>query len=75
MRYRFTSGGYSVTDGELFLGRVTSSRQSYEHSNGRTYRAWSWSAYPVSGNGATFHFPTRTKAGQYLLRYFNGTVT
>lgn len=64
--YRLESGGYTVFDGKRFIGRVARRRSSYEHSNGRTYRSWSWSAFTPDWRDATFHHRTRAKAASYL---------
>lgn len=65
LHYLAESRGYTVMDGERFLGRVGRIRNTYDHSNGRTYRSWVWAAYPVDGK-ATFHHRTREKAARAL---------
>jgi hypothetical protein len=71
LRYHAESGGYTVMDGERFIGRVRRSRRSYEHSNGRTYWFWAWAAFPISGD-ATFRHRTRSEAGKALHRAILG---
>lgn len=66
LRYIAESGGYTVLDGGVFIGRVTRSRSTYHHSNGRTYRSWSWAAYPPTAHGSYQH-RTRASAGRALL--------
>lgn len=68
LRYFFEGGGYTVLLDGKFVGRVTRSRSSYDHSNGRTYRSWSWSAFPTGNKVGAFHHRTRASAGQYLRR-------
>ena len=67
VRYEPASGGYNVLDGERFVGRVVRSRSTYCHSNGRTYRYWSWSAFPLLGRG-TFEHRTRKSAIKALIK-------
>lgn len=67
LHYHTEKHGYKVMDGDRFIGRVSRSRGSYEHSNGRTYRFWSWIAFPPAGR-ATFHHKTRNEAGKSLAR-------
>lgn len=72
LRFVPESGGYTVMIGDrlagTFIGRVTRSRGTYHHSNGRTYRSWSWSAFPPITGGASFQHRTRAEAGRYLLK-------
>lgn len=69
MKLERASGGYTVMEGNQFLGRVKRLRTSYDHSNGRTYRGWSWAAYPFpvrADKPAQFHHRTRKSAVDYL---------
>lgn len=61
LKFEFASGGYSVLYEGQFIGRVIRSRGTYHHSNGRTYRSWSWASFPVNGRGS-FQHRTRTEA-------------
>ena len=67
LRYIASAGAYDVMLGDVKIGRVAKTRRSYDHSNGRTYRFWCWSALPPL-EIATFHHSTRAKAGAYLLK-------
>ena len=67
LRYEIASGGYNVLHGERFLGRVKRLRSAYDHSNGRTYRSWSWAAFPLAGQGSLQH-RTRKSAVAWLVR-------
>jgi hypothetical protein len=62
------SGGYAVSLDGRFIGRVSRHRCAYEHSNGRTYRYWSWYANPASlDSRSTYHHRTRAAAVEYLM--------
>ena len=65
-RYEAASGGYNVMDGQTFLGRVSRSRSAYHHSNGRTYRSWSWAAHSPLNGHSSYQHPTRTAAAKIL---------
>lgn len=67
LKYVAEAGGYLVLAGGEFIGRVYRSRSSYDHSNGRTYRSWSWSAVPSNNGAARHQLRTRPEAGRYLL--------
>lgn len=64
--YQAEGGGYTVLCDGVFVGRVKRIRSAYEHSNGRTYRGWSWAAWPVHGRGL-YENRTRTKAVAHII--------
>lgn len=66
LRFIASDGDYIVVLDGSQIGRVRRSRRSYDHSNGRTYHSWNWSASPTRGT-STFHHSTRAKAARYLL--------
>lgn len=70
MKYAAESGGYTVTIGANFIGRVRRARDWYEHSNGRVYAFWTWHAYTADGRDASLNNKTRADAGEYLRRYW-----
>lgn len=61
------SGGYAVAVEGRFIGRVSRHRGTYKHSNGRTYRYWSWHATPAAPDiRSTSQHRTRAAAVEYL---------
>lgn len=73
LRYHLESRGYTVMDGDRFIGRVARSRSTYHHSNGRRYRSWSWSAFPPTKPGS-FQHRTRASASAWLVRVLQQTA-
>lgn len=71
LRYHMESNGYTVMDGDRFIGRVSRSSSTYHYSNGRIYRSWSWNAYPVGGLG-THGWKSRAQAARQLIPRTHG---
>ena len=67
LQYVAESAGYTVSLGDIFIGRVKRVRSTYDHSNGRRYHSWQWAAFPPFPHRATFHHSTRARAGTWLL--------